>query len=133
MPSVSLKLSSPEDWAQLRADIAFARQLRRLKVITTAGESPLQYSLGARNVVLDLRALTPTGAATVDQLPDPAGHAGEFLSTDGSTLIWAPGLDAETITWRDAILAAGGTVSSASISIANSLIRAIKATGYGAK
>lgn len=42
-------------------------------------------------------------------------------------------LDPETIVWRDAITAAGGTFESDSIDLADALIKAIKATSYGAK
>lgn len=45
---------------------------------------------------------------TGGSLPDQSGHAGEFLTTDGSIASWAPGGDAQNI---DQVLARGGQLS----------------------
>ena len=42
-------------------------------------------------------------------------------------------LDPETIVWRDAIIAAGGSVNAGSVTIADNLIKAIKASPYNSK
>lgn len=89
-------MNTPADFAeillqleQLREDIAFVRALRRLKVITTDAEIPLQFALGGENAIIDLRALSANGATRTAQIPDPTGHAGEVLTTDGETASWA--------------------------------------------
>lgn len=124
-----MSLLDPAEFARLREDIAFARALRKLRVISPSGEIPIYYQPGALNALLDLRSLTPTGAPPALQLPDAAGYTDAYLTTDGATLSWVQ-LDPETITWRDAITAAGGTFAARSILIADRLIKAIKAESF---
>lgn len=77
------------DLPQIRADIAFARAMRQLTVITTTGEIHLQFSPGSGNAVVDLRALSPSSVTPPTQLPSQTGNAGKALITDGATTSWA--------------------------------------------
>ena len=88
-------MDAPEDLAgiiadlpQILEDIAFARALRQLTIITTTGPIRVQFSPSSENVVVDLRSLTATGATPPSQLPSQTGHAGALLTTDGSTVAW---------------------------------------------
>jgi len=76
------------DLPRIREDIAFARALRNLKVITSAGEWPIQFSPESENAVIDLRSITSTGATPPSDLPPQAGEAGGVLTTDGATTSW---------------------------------------------
>lgn len=73
---------------QIREDIAFIRAMRRLTVITADANIVIEFSPTGENAMLDLRALTPTGATPPGQIPDPTGHSGAVLTTDGSTTSW---------------------------------------------
>jgi hypothetical protein len=125
----SLLAQAPE----LADDIAFARALRKFRVATANGEIPLLFSPGADNAIVDLRSLTPSAVPASTDIPPQAGHAGQILFTDGASTYWAPGLDAETITWRDRAIAAGGTFGANSINWADALIKAIKAGTFNSK
>ncbi len=76
------------DLPRIKQDIAFARALRNLKVITTAGEWPIQFSPDGENAVIDLRSITSTGATPPSTLPSQTGEAGGVLTTDGATTSW---------------------------------------------
>lgn len=76
------------DLPQIKADIAFARALRQLTIITVTGEIHLQLAPGSQNVTVDLRALSASGATPANQIPSPVGHAGAALLTNGTTLSW---------------------------------------------
>lgn len=118
------------DLAALRRDLAFVRAWRSAKFITTVGDIPIVYSPQARNATIDLRALTASGVVG-SGLPAPSGVAA-YLVTDGAVASWQP-YATETNTWRTAILAAGGTVSTHSRVIADRLIRAIQTSGFSSK
>lgn len=100
------------DPALLRKVLAQGRALSRLELVTVIDgvttRSPLR--LTRENAVL---ACTINGVAT----PEPPERE----------------LDPETIVWRDGILARGGTLSDASITLADELIVALKAETFTGK
>ncbi len=131
MPRLPPDYSLLGDLSALRRDLKFVRQLRELKVITASGgDIPLDYAAGAANTVLDLRSLTSTGAASAAELPDPTGHAGAVLLSDGATAYWSR---AETGAWVARVRAAGGTFAANSVGIADSLFTALADATYLAK
>jgi S-adenosylhomocysteine hydrolase len=77
------------DLPQIKADIAFARALRQLTIITVTGEIHLQLAPNAQNVVIDLRSLSASGQLASTQIPSTTGHAGSALLTDGNTVFWS--------------------------------------------
>lgn len=77
---------SPEEWERIREDIAFARALRNMEVVTTSGSIQIQFERGSRNAILDLRKLTASGQPDNNQLPSQAGNGGLVLGTDGTSL-----------------------------------------------
>lgn len=77
------------DLPRIRSDIEFARALRQLTIITVSGEIRPQLSPGAKNIIIDLRALTANGEVPTGGLPSQTGNSGKFLSTDGATAAWS--------------------------------------------
>jgi hypothetical protein len=76
------------EFDQLKEDIAFIRALKQLRIVTSAGDITLRFDPATGNISLDLRALTPSATTPATVLPSQTGHAGQKLTTDGSTLSW---------------------------------------------
>jgi hypothetical protein len=68
-------------WPQIQRDIARVRALANLKLITTAGVRPVQFS--EQDAVADIRFLAPAGGSSAPTLP--VGEAGQVLVSEGAT------------------------------------------------
>lgn len=92
--------------------LARVRSLSRMELIVNCDGVPSRspICLSPRNAIL-------RGAFDLDIVDEPVGRV----------------LDAETIVWRNGIIAAGGTVADASIILADDLIKAIKAETFNSK
>ncbi len=80
--------SAIREWDEIRENIAFLRALRNATVSSANGPLVFQYNPGSSNVLLDLRALTASGAVPTGGLPSQTGNAGKVLGTDGATASW---------------------------------------------
>ena len=76
------------DFEALKADIAFVRALRNLKISTDNGDVALRIDEATGNIALDLRALTPTSTPLPSVIPPQSGNTGKLLTTDGANPSW---------------------------------------------
>lgn len=130
LPKTALEVLARPDL--IRDRYKFATALRNLRVLLPGvREVTLHYQPGARNCALDLRTIAATGAAPATEIPDQTGYAGAILYTDGAAPYW--GFDPEVETWRARALAAGGTFTAASVSLARDLISGLQAATYNSK
>lgn len=79
-------MQNPE---RVRRAFDFLEAMMSLRVLTSAGDQPLQFSPGATNCVLDLRAITGTGVVADSPLPEPTTD-GQIMISDGTEPEWYP-------------------------------------------
>jgi hypothetical protein len=113
-----------QQFDEVRQDIQFARAMRDLKVITSAGEIALTRSPETSNVMLDLRNIAPTGATT-------SPVTGTSASVDGEIATWS-GTTGKVLSSASGILAAGGAIQAVSgdLTLRESATGRVKVAGH---
>ena len=119
---------APEDFALLRKDIEFVRQLRNLEVHTNDGLVRVQTAPGASNAILDLRALVAAAFRRLYVAPVPPA-TGYPLWSWGYNAVGFSGVGDGTQTQRNSAVQIGSEATWAVISGRYAIGGAIKTDG----